>query len=92
MLQDLAFQHLKAQHHDEAIVWAKKSIQQRPDNPIPYVALASSLGHLGRIDEGRSALEACERARSGYLDQMARTSSPDAEAVLDGLRKCGWQG
>jgi adenylate cyclase len=92
MLQILASQHLKAHQYEEAIVWARKSIQQRPDNPIPYATLASSLGHLGRIDEGRSALEACERARSGYLDHMARTSSPDAEHVLEGLRKCGWQG
>jgi adenylate cyclase len=88
MLQNLAFEHLKAQHHEEAIVWARKSIQQRPDNPIPYVALASSLGHLDRIEEGRSALEACEGARPGYLDHMARTSP--SEHVLDGLRKCGW--
>jgi adenylate cyclase len=92
MLELLARQHLKAHHHEEAIVWAKKSIQQRPDNPIPYVTLASSLGHLGRIDEGRSALEECEQARPGYLRHWARTKSPEAQHVLEGLRKCGWRG
>jgi adenylate cyclase len=90
MLQILAYEHLKAHHYEEAIRWAKKSIQQRLDNPLPYVALASSLGHLGRIDEGRNALEACEQARPGYLDHVAQTSSSQSEHVLDGLRKCGW--
>jgi adenylate cyclase len=90
MLQNLAYEHLKAHHYEEAITWAKKSMQQRPDNPIPYVALASSLGHLGRIDEGRNALEACEQARPGYLDHVAQTGSSQSEHILDGLRKCGW--
>lgn len=86
MLQILAFQHLKADHYEEAIAAARRSIQQRPDNPISYVALAASLGHLGRIDEGRAALEQCERARPGYLAQGVHP-----EHVLGGLRKCGWQ-
>jgi tetratricopeptide (TPR) repeat protein len=86
MLQILAFQHLKAHHYEEAIAAARRSIQQRPDNPVPYAALASSVGHLGRIAAGRTALEQCERARPGFLAQGVQH-----EHVLDGLRKCGWQ-
>jgi adenylate cyclase len=87
MLQILSDAHLKAHHYEEAIAAARKSIQQRPDNPVPYVSLASSLGHLGRTDEGRVALEQCERARKGYLAQRVHQH----EHVLDGLRKCGWR-
>jgi tetratricopeptide (TPR) repeat protein len=86
MLAILAGAHLRAHHYEEAIAWARKSIQQRPDNPEPYVTLASALGHLGRIYEAQAALQGCERARRGYIEQ--RPSGDDH--LLEGLRKCGW--
>lgn len=89
MLHILAGAHVRAHHYEEAIASAQKSIQQRPDNPEPYLMLASALGHLGRIDEAQVALQGCERARAGYLEQ---TVSGRDDHVLEGLRKCGWQG
>ena len=94
MLQSLAFKHLYARRYEQAVEWAQKSIQQRPDNPIPYVALASSLGHLDRGDEGLKYIEKCEQLRAGFPTKHAQTMSNPTyrEHVLDGLRKCGWQG
>ena len=94
MLQSLAFKHLYARRYEQAIEWAQKSIQQRPDNPIPYVALASSLGHLDRGDEGLKYIEKCEQLRAGFPTKHAQTMSNPTyrEHLLNGLRKCGWQG
>jgi adenylate cyclase len=91
MLGMLARQHLKAGHYEAAIAWARKAIHERPDFPEALVTLASSLGHLNRIAEGRSALGGCERARPGYLETFTRANATGDEHIIDGLRKCGRQ-
>jgi adenylate cyclase len=81
--------------YDEAIDWARRSIQLRSEAQEPYHVLAASLGHLGRSEEGKNALESY---MANWPDQSRRSSyfikygnSDDQEHLLSGLRKAGWE-
>lgn len=92
----LAQAHLLAKRFDQAMEWAGKAIQWRPDHPLPHLVMAASLGHFGRIDEARAELKACERVRPGYTadtkNWISYKNPADNEHFLDGLRKAGWEG
>ena len=70
---------------------ARKAIHEQPDYPNPHFMQAIILGHLGRIDEARAALEQCERLQPGFVAQRANWRpyrNPEAnEHLHDGLRK-----
>ncbi len=61
------------------------------------MTLASSLGHLNRLAEARTALDECESIHPGRIQKEFRLDpSPyqnraDHEHILDGLRKAGWE-
>jgi adenylate cyclase len=46
-----------AGRYDVAADWARKVVAEQPTVPSGHRLLATSLGHLGRLDEARSALE-----------------------------------
>ncbi len=87
----LARAHLTARHYETALEWARKAIHEQPDYPNPHFMRAIILGHLGRIDEARAALEQCERLQPGFVAQRANWRpyrNPEAnEHLHDGLRK-----
>jgi adenylate cyclase len=89
----LARAHLSASRYEEAVTWAQKSFQLRDDHPDQFLVMASALGHLGRVEDARAQLDACERLRPGYTTNPANWSQykhpADAEHFLDGLRKAG---
>ena len=88
--------HLTAHQYDEAEEWSQQAIQRHSANPDAHLVLASSLGHLGRVEEARDALATYGR----LLPQKAEQPSivwrykhdADEQHLLDGLRKAGWQG
>jgi adenylate cyclase len=65
----MARAHLGAGRYDEAATTARTIISQRPDFPHAHYILASALGHIGRHDEARTALETCERLQPGYVER-----------------------
>jgi adenylate cyclase len=92
----LARAHLTAGNHNEAIGYARDSINLRSSNPWPYLILASALGHLGKVEEAMSAIAECERLEPGRtafeFEELPRIhrNFDDAEHILDGIRKAGW--
>ncbi len=92
----MARAQLTAQHYGEAVDWAKKSIRWRSDILQPHMILASSLGHLGRLEEAREAIAECHRIDSAYMtrqeDWYHYKRDADTQHFLEGLRKAGWEG
>jgi Flp pilus assembly protein TadD len=90
-----ALTQLTARRYDDAVRSAEKAVQRRTDNPEPYLYLAASLGHLGRLPEAQAALDLCLRIRPDYPAQALRWIKFKHEAnrdhLLEGLRKAGWK-
>ncbi len=87
--------NLTARRYDEAIEWAHKSIQLRPDAPEPHLLLAVALGHLGRIGEAQEELQECETIKPGHAAKggvFPYARAVDTEHFFEGLRKAGWEG
>ena len=81
--------------YDEAIEWARKSIELRPDAPEPHLLLAVALGHFGRTEEAQAELETCERLDPDHAKKggsFSYNKAADTEHFLQGLRKAGWEG
>jgi adenylate cyclase len=91
-LFDLGVAHFLAERYEEAIVWEKKSLQSRPDQPGAYRVLAASYGHLGRTEEARAALDAMFELAPDFSLETLRIHVPPAvvERYLGGWRKAGW--
>ncbi len=91
LINILARAHLTARRYEEAVEWARKAIHRRSDFPHGHYILAASLGHLGRRDEARAALDECERIQPGFIDKRARwepyRNPADNQHILDGVRK-----
>ncbi len=87
---NLARGYLNARRYDEAVEWARKAVH-RPPHPLKYMVLASSLGHLGRLEEACVAFAMCERVQPGFVERWARRRvykrHADNQHVLDGLAK-----
>ena len=79
--------------YDNAVLWSERAIQRHSENPEAYHVLASSLGHLGRVEDGRAALDACGRLIPSDSERpfprWRFKHDADTEHFLDGLRKAG---
>jgi len=93
-LFDLGVAHFLAERYEQAIVWERKSLRARPDQPGVYRVLAASYGHLGRIEEARAALDGMNELAPDFSLQALRVHVPSAvvERYLEGWRKAGWTG
>jgi len=73
--------------------WARKSIQENKAQPRAHLLLAAALGHLGKIEEARTALGACENEQPGFartwVSGREYMKPEDNDHILDGLRKAG---
>ncbi|MCX7365248.1 MAG: helix-turn-helix domain-containing protein [Alphaproteobacteria bacterium] len=78
-----------------AETWARKAIAQDPSHARAHLMLAAALGHLGRSEEGRAALDACERIQPAFATTWIagrEYSNPaDNDHIADGLRKAGME-
>jgi Flp pilus assembly protein TadD len=80
---------------DEAAVRsAERMIRFRPDKPFPYRFRAAALGHLGRIDDAKVALQEA-MAFSKDFQVYVRTRPAwqrreDHARFVEGLRKAGF--
>lgn len=58
----LAQAHFMAGHFEDALVWARKALQELPNYPPSLRACAASLAMMGRVDEARGSLATYLRA------------------------------
>ncbi len=87
---------LTARRHEEAVRWARKSLQQQPNYTVGLLIFASALGHLGQEEQARETLEKALRLRPAFAKADGypfRFKHPeDRDHIFDGLRKAGWEG
>ena len=92
----MARAHLTAHLYDEALPWARKAVQWKPDAPLPRLIHAAVLGHLGQVEEAKTELDVCKQVAPGFAATTANwhpyKHPEDEEHFLDGLRKAGWEG
>ena len=88
----MADAHLFMRDYDEAIAWAKKALRQSGFQWSRYAVLVSALGHLGRLQEAKRALQELRTRRSDFsIDFVQAThliaDADDMSHYLEGLRK-----
>ncbi len=93
-LLGMSWAHFSAERYAEALEWAEKSIQQRP-NAGAYQVAAASYAHLGQRRDARAAVADMLRLQPDLsfdgLRQFFAPASPDfVERMFDGLRKSGF--
>ncbi len=89
----LARAYLNARQYERSVAVAQKAVDRQPDSPHAHYILAMGLGHLGRRDEARAALDACERLHPGFANKRADWQPYPEPAknkhLRNGLRKAG---
>jgi adenylate cyclase len=90
----VAIAHFAAGRYQDAIRWARRSLQRKPDYAFPLDILAASLVHLGRVEEARSVVEELLRGTPDHsiatLGLVFGTADADLlERLINGLRKAG---
>jgi adenylate cyclase len=93
-LYGVAQAHFAAERYEQAVDWAKRSLELRADWLPPYAAIAASYAHLGRVDEARSAVQELARINPDFslagLRLFLLSADPGfLQRWLDGLRKAG---
>jgi adenylate cyclase len=79
---------------DQAVKWSELSVRPSNAHFHNHAILTSSLGHLGRTDEAKRALDETLRLRPDYSGgavarMMLFKHRRDLEHFLEGLRKAG---
>ncbi len=89
----LARAYVNARRYEEALSWARRAAQRHPGYAQAHYMMAVCLGHLGRREEARAAVEACERAQPGFVARRASwqpyRDTAANEHIREGLRKAG---
>jgi adenylate cyclase len=93
-LQFLAEAQLSLGRFDLAAETLRKRLARNPESATAYALLASCHGHLGQIEEGRSAWTQVLRIDPGYSIEHRRRVLPyknpaDFELRVEGLRRLG---
>jgi TolB-like protein/tetratricopeptide (TPR) repeat protein len=84
--------YLTARKYEDAAFWLARAIQRHRENPDAQIVLASSLGHLGRIEEAHIALDTYKRLLPNAQATLVwpHKHEVDSKHFRDGLRKAGW--
>lgn len=90
----MALAHFVAHRYDETERWARHAIAHQPALPFPLGTLASALGHMGRIDEARTAVKHMlaltpDATVAGMATLLAATNRDLVERYQAGLRLAG---
>jgi TolB-like protein/DNA-binding SARP family transcriptional activator/protein involved in temperature-dependent protein secretion len=88
-----AVAHLFARRFEESLHWGRRAVAITPQARIPLWCAAAALGHLGRHDEARAAIDAILALYPGATLARARIASFRHDWMYDlylsGLRKAG---
>ncbi|MEM7210708.1 MAG: LuxR C-terminal-related transcriptional regulator, partial [Pseudomonadota bacterium] len=89
----IALAHYVAERYEEAIEWADRSIQRRPDWIYSHALRAASLVALNRVAGARDAIDACRaNLEDVSLDRVMMFSMKDrakASEFVERLREAG---
>jgi adenylate cyclase len=93
-LSGMALAHVCAERYEEAVEWAQRSLQRKPDWPVAHLVLAGAYAQLDRLDEARAALEAAlklnpQYSLSGLRLALSAADPPLLERVIGALSKAG---
>ena len=85
--------------YEQAVAWFRRAIEANRNYPTPYFLLAAALGHLGRLDEARSAVKAGLALNPAFTVSRAHaawtamsddpTYLAQLEPLLQGMGKAG---
>ncbi|NKB48959.1 MAG: adenylate/guanylate cyclase domain-containing protein [Alphaproteobacteria bacterium] len=83
-----------AGHNEQALEWARKTVEIAPGHPGGWHYLVASLAYLDRIEEARAAKDQLLRIMPNDSLSLIRASFPSIkpermDQLLDGLRKAG---
>lgn len=86
--------HVLMRRHEEAIVWARKALQQPGFQWSRHAALLAALGHLGRTREAKAALKELLAKRPDFSRTFVRETHLFVEPTgfayyLEGLERAG---
>jgi TolB-like protein/cytochrome c-type biogenesis protein CcmH/NrfG len=92
-LGGVAVAHYMAHRYQEAIKWARKAVQLRPEAPFPRRILCASLAQAGQVEEARAALSGLRQLLPDLSVAWIKQSVPYTPGpmahFLDGMRKAG---
>ena len=98
--QNHLYLHVQAQayfqlgRYEEAIEFLKRRLIRKPDTDISRVLLASSYGHIGRMEDAESEFQEVLRINPNYSLERRKKIFPykndeDFDRLVEGLRKAG---
>ena len=90
----MALGHSAAGRPEDAVEWAQRSIQRRPDYVTSHLVLAGCCAVLGRLDEARTAVAEILRLNpefslSGVNLFLSGSDPAFVELATNSLRKAG---
>lgn len=80
------------ENYDEAVEWARKSVNARPDLLWAHIMLAAALAGQDRLDEARVAIDAARRVKPDLSLSVIGRLLPhyhNLDRLIDALRKVG---
>ena len=94
LLNGMGMSHLVLERPAEALECALQSAAPNPDVDVTYYILIPACGHLGRIQDAKTAIAkllalAPGVAISNFARRMPLRDRQHLDIVLDGLRKAG---
>ncbi len=83
--------------YEDAVRFARKSVEAQPGYAGAWITLANALGQLGRLDEARAAMDRALKANPALTPQhladqiriLAGGSQDQADKSLAGLKAAG---
>jgi TolB-like protein/Tfp pilus assembly protein PilF len=91
----LGLAYINLEKYEEAAASFEKAIQQPNADFMVFVLAASTLAHLGRIDEARALLAEAQTRKPGFSIDTVRSAAGQfgphsgVARIIDGLRKAG---
>ncbi|MGK0168658.1 MAG: adenylate cyclase [Gammaproteobacteria bacterium] len=70
-LTSLSRAYVNVREYAKAIECARMAIERRPDYALAHFILAIALGNVGHLEEGRAALDECDRLHPGMVASRA---------------------
>jgi adenylate cyclase len=91
-LFSMASAHFAAGRYEEAIRFARRSLDLQPGQPGAWRVIAAASGYRGRIVEARAACEKMMELAPDLSEAHLRTFMPDpmVDRYVEGLRRAGW--
>ena len=89
----LAEAHLNNRDFKQAVECSRKAIERKSDNPYPHFVLASSLGHMGQVEEAGQALNECLSLRPDFIEtypQLEMYKNPADRQHILYISSCGY--